>query len=88
MSYLHALQPAVLHRDLKCSNLLVDELWRVKLCDFGLAAELKYDNDIRSSFCGTLDYIAPEMKEIGLYGVSVDIWGLGILFGLCRSAML
>lgn len=47
------------------------------MCDFGLAATLDYYNDIRTSFCGTLDYIAPEMKDLGLYSFSVDIWGLG-----------
>lgn len=50
----------------------------VKLCDFGLSAFLTPQYDVRTSFCGTLDYIAPEMKDIGFFDYSIDIWGLGI----------
>ncbi len=49
-----------------------------KLCDFGWAAPLA-GTDIRSTFCGTLDYVSPEMKDKGEYGLNIDIWSLGIL---------
>jgi serine/threonine protein kinase len=52
----------------------------VKLSDFGLAAVLESKQDYRMSFCGTLDYIAPEMKDKGLYNASVDTWALGMYF--------
>lgn len=34
---------------------------------------------MKTTFCGTLDYVSPEMKDIGSYGSSVDIWSLGVL---------
>eukprot|EP01026_Neomeris_dumetosa_P050029 TRINITY_DN4378_c0_g2_i1.p2 TRINITY_DN4378_c0_g2~~TRINITY_DN4378_c0_g2_i1.p2 ORF type:complete len:186 (+),score=19.42 TRINITY_DN4378_c0_g2_i1:24-560(+) len=54
--YLHGLSPAVIHRDIKPSNFLVDKAWRVKLCDFGLAA-----NNAKHAAAGTLSYMAPEL---------------------------
>lgn len=87
VSYTH--QQRIIHRDIKPENIVVFfEVNKIilqdtfKLCDFGLAAFLDHDNDIRTSFCGTLDYIAPEMKDIGLYSFSVDIWGLGTFIPL------
>jgi serine/threonine protein kinase len=47
------------------------------LCDFGLSTYLSPLYDVKTSFCGTLDYIAPEMKDVGVYDYSIDIWGLG-----------
>ena len=52
----------------------------IKLCDFGLSTYLSPKYDVRTSFCGTLDYIAPEMKDVGVYDYSIDIWGLGTIY--------
>jgi serine/threonine protein kinase len=76
----------IIHRDLKPENLLLDKKRTIKLCDFGWSAES--NNDCRFTFCGTVDYMAPEMvkgkpmnsKSIGQgYSYAVDIWCLGVL---------
>lgn len=49
----------------------------LKLCDFGWSAI--FDTDMKKTFCGTLDYVSPEMKDKGEYTTSVDIWSIGVL---------
>lgn len=49
----------------------------IKLCDFGWSSF--YSNEMKTTFCGTLDYLSPEMKEKGQYDNSVDIWSIGVL---------
>jgi serine/threonine protein kinase len=49
-----------------------------KLCDFGWAAVLE-NTHMRRTFCGTLDYVSPEMKDVGEYNHSVDLWSIGVL---------
>jgi len=73
--YLH--QNDVLHRDLKPENLLLDKERNVKLCDFGWAA--RKINEKRLTFCGTYEYMAPEIVYKKHYDYRVDIWSLGIL---------
>ncbi|XP_058191842.1 mitogen-activated protein kinase kinase kinase 1-like [Rhododendron vialii] len=75
LNYLHCRN--VVHRDIKCANILVDASGSVKLADFGLAKATKL-NDIKSSK-GTAFWMAPEvvnMKNQG-YGLAADIWSLG-----------
>ena len=67
----------IIHRDIKPENLLIGENNTIKLCDFGWAKQLTLRN--RSSFCGTVEYMAPEIIESENYDYSVDIWSLGIL---------
>uniref|UniRef100_A0AAF5D4C1 Aurora kinase n=1 Tax=Strongyloides stercoralis TaxID=6248 RepID=A0AAF5D4C1_STRER len=75
--YCHSLN--VIHRDLKTENILLDHNKNIKLCDFGWSIKTK---DNRKTFCGTAEYIPPEMiidpNNIS-YGKQVDIWSLGIL---------
>ena len=73
--FLHENQ--IIHRDIKPENLLIGENNTIKLCDFGWAKQLTLKN--RSSYCGTVEYMAPEIIQSENYDYSVDIWSLGIL---------
>ena len=68
----------LLHRDLKPENILLNKNYTPKICDFGWSAEIKND-EARATFCGTYEYMAPEIFENEEYDTSVDIWSLGIL---------
>ncbi|KAJ9568022.1 hypothetical protein OSB04_003988 [Centaurea solstitialis] len=75
LKYLH--DQSVVHRDVKCANILVDANGSVKLADFGLAKATKL-NDVKSCK-GTAFWMAPEVvnqKSCG-YGLAADIWSLG-----------
>ncbi|CAD8172478.1 unnamed protein product [Paramecium pentaurelia] len=76
IDYLH--KKNIIHRDLKPENLLLDKQGNVKVCDFGWSAETT-QNGVRRTFCGTLDYMAPEMLTNQPYSFTLDIWCLGIL---------
>ena len=70
----------VVHRDIKCANVLINDDGGVQLCDFGVAGIVETRYDKRSTFIGTLHWMAPEMFEKGVeYGKEVDIWALGSL---------
>ena len=66
----------LVHRDIKPENILVN-CDKIKLCDFGWCCETKLNN--RKTFCGTFEYMAPEIINELPYGKPVDIWALGIL---------
>ena len=73
LGHLHKSQ--ILYRDLKPENILIDSQGYIKLADFGLAKLARQSN----SFCGTPEYISPEML-LGLgHDHTVDWWALGIL---------
>eukprot|EP00826_Nyctotherus_ovalis_P039519 TRINITY_DN3807_c0_g1_i8.p1 TRINITY_DN3807_c0_g1~~TRINITY_DN3807_c0_g1_i8.p1 ORF type:complete len:557 (+),score=136.90 TRINITY_DN3807_c0_g1_i8:197-1867(+) len=67
----------LIHRDIKPENLLVMENGVLKLCDFGCCT--KSDTGSRMTFCGTAEYMAPEIIKRDGYGEKADIWSLGIL---------
>ena len=73
--FLH--QNNIIHRDIKPENILLGDNNLLKLCDFGWAKELTVNN--RSTFCGTMEYMAPEIVGSEKYDFSVDVWSLGIL---------
>eukprot|EP01017_Pseudomicrothorax_dubius_P026502 TRINITY_DN2960_c0_g3_i2.p1 TRINITY_DN2960_c0_g3~~TRINITY_DN2960_c0_g3_i2.p1 ORF type:complete len:480 (+),score=82.48 TRINITY_DN2960_c0_g3_i2:152-1591(+) len=75
MEFLH--RRNILHRDFKPENILLDEMLDAKLCDFGWCTDKTTEK--KFAFCGTYEYMAPEMVERKRYDESVDIWGLGIL---------
>ena len=66
-----------IHRDIKPENILLFEDNVAKLCDFGWCVEFK--DEPRNTFCGTTEYMAPEMINQKRYGKEIDIWSLGIL---------
>ena len=49
----------------------------MKICDFGWSSYC--DDGMKKTFCGTLDYISPQMKDKGAYTTSVDLWSIGVL---------
>ena len=69
----------IIHRDMKLSNLLLDENYNLKLCDFGLAVQLEHPDEEHFTICGTPNYIAPEIASQQSHGFPADIWSLGCL---------
>jgi len=76
IKYLHSFQPPIIHRDIKPENILLDENGRVKICDFGWS---NYEDKKRTTYCGTPEYLAPEMLRKEGHDTTVDIWDLGVL---------
>ena len=69
----------VIHRDIKPENILIMDMDRmhVKLCDFGWSTHTI--DERRTTFCGTVDYVAPELIDQEPYDDKIDIWAVGIL---------
>lgn len=76
LEYLHSNK--IIYRDLKLENIILDKDGRCKLLDFGMSKNLLNQESTRT-FCGTPEYIAPEIILEHDYGYSVDWWSLGIL---------
>ncbi|OJJ46692.1 hypothetical protein ASPZODRAFT_16440 [Penicilliopsis zonata CBS 506.65] len=69
----------VIYRDLKPENILLDYTGHVALCDFGLCKLDMKDEDRTNTFCGTPEYLAPELLLGNGYTKTVDWWTLGVL---------
>lgn len=69
----------VIYRDLKPENILLDYTGHIALCDFGLCKLDMKDEDRTNTFCGTPEYLAPELLLGQGYTKSVDWWTLGVL---------
>ncbi|XP_067895145.1 RAC-alpha serine/threonine-protein kinase isoform X2 [Heterodontus francisci] len=78
LDYLHS-EKNVVYRDLKLENLMLDNDGHVKITDFGLCKEGIKDGATMRTFCGTPEYLAPEVLEDNDYGRAVDWWGLGVV---------
>jgi len=78
LAYLHGRSPPVIHRDIKPENILFDGEGHVQLCDFGWSNVMQ-NADLRSTFCGTPDYLAPEMIRGEGHNESLDMWEMGVL---------
>ncbi|KAE8585609.1 hypothetical protein XENTR_v10021375 [Xenopus tropicalis] len=77
LEYLHSRN--VVYRDIKLENLMLDKDGHVKITDFGLCKEGITDGATMRTFCGTPEYLAPEVLEDNDYGRAVDWWGLGVV---------
>lgn len=70
---------SVIYRDLKPENILLDYQGHIALCDFGLCKLDMKDEDRTNTFCGTPEYLAPELLMGKGYNKTVDWWTLGVL---------
>lgn len=81
LAYLHqACEPHILHRDIKSSNILLDEDFEAHLADFGLARLiLPYDTHVTTDLVGTLGYIPPEYGQASVATYKGDVYSFGVV---------
>ena len=71
-------EKGIMHRDLKLENIMVDSTGYIKIIDYGLAKMLSID-EVATSYCGTPEYLAPEMISHSGHDKTVDWWAVGVL---------
>lgn len=78
---LHSASPPIIHRDIKSSNVLIDEKWNAKLGDFGLALRGHIEDMLKSSTppAGTMGYLDPEYETPSDLSTKTDVFSFGIL---------
>lgn len=86
LAYLH--DKNIIHRDLKCDNIVLNKYNTPIISDFGFVKEMKpYDKS--ATFCGSIAYTAPEILQgTPYYGIPVDIWSLGVVLYIMTHGIL
>ena len=80
LGYLH--ERSVIHRDIKPENILLGHDDQVKIADFGWSVH--EPNSQRTTLCGTMDYLSPEMVQVLPHTNTVDLWSIGVLTYECK----
>ena len=83
INYLH--KKKIIHRDIKPENILIDNDDNALLSDYGIATHCK-EGETRNTYCGTDEYLAPEVIRGEPYDEKIDIWAIGILIYECVSS--
>ena len=88
LNYLHNMNPPIIYRDMKPSNVMIKPEGGVKLIDFGTAKEYEIENNADTTALGTRGYAAPEQFGFGQSDKRTDIYALGVLINVCLTGQL